>query len=70
MAEISFLRTVIQVKINESKISHIYSLIFQEIFGPVLTVYIYPENDYKKVLHLIDNTSPYALTGAVFSQDK
>ncbi|RXN12223.1 delta-1-pyrroline-5-carboxylate mitochondrial [Labeo rohita] len=42
----------------------------EEIFGPVLTVYIYPENDYKKVLHLIDNTSPYALTGAVFSQDK
>uniref|UniRef100_A0A8C1H7C9 Multifunctional fusion protein n=1 Tax=Cyprinus carpio carpio TaxID=630221 RepID=A0A8C1H7C9_CYPCA len=42
----------------------------EEIFGPVLTVYVYPENDYKKVLHLIDNTSPYALTGAVFSQDK
>ncbi|KAI7794911.1 delta-1-pyrroline-5-carboxylate dehydrogenase, mitochondrial [Triplophysa rosa] len=42
----------------------------EEIFGPVLTVYVYPENDYKKVLHLIDNTSPYALTGAVFAQDK
>uniref|UniRef100_A0A8C1YWT6 Multifunctional fusion protein n=1 Tax=Cyprinus carpio TaxID=7962 RepID=A0A8C1YWT6_CYPCA len=35
----------------------------EEIFGPILTVYVYPENDYKKVLHLIDNTSPYALTG-------
>uniref|UniRef100_A0A8C2HH00 Delta-1-pyrroline-5-carboxylate dehydrogenase, mitochondrial n=1 Tax=Cyprinus carpio TaxID=7962 RepID=A0A8C2HH00_CYPCA len=42
----------------------------EEIFGPILTVYVYPENDYKKVLHLIDNTSPYALTGAIFSQDK
>ncbi|KAA0707521.1 Delta-1-pyrroline-5-carboxylate dehydrogenase, mitochondrial [Triplophysa tibetana] len=42
----------------------------EEIFGPVLAVYVYPENDYKEVLHLIDNTSPYALTGAVFAQDK
>lgn len=42
----------------------------EEIFGPVLTVYVYPENNYKEVLYLIDNTSPYALTGAVFSQDK
>ncbi|TRY99941.1 hypothetical protein DNTS_008425 [Danionella cerebrum] len=42
----------------------------EEIFGPILTVYVYPENDYKQVLHLIDNTSPYALTGAVFSQDQ
>lgn len=41
----------------------------EEIFGPVLSVYVYPENNYKEVLHLIDNTSPYALTGAVFSQD-
>ncbi|XP_061076756.1 delta-1-pyrroline-5-carboxylate dehydrogenase, mitochondrial [Conger conger] len=42
----------------------------EEIFGPVLTVYVYPENDYKDVLKLIDNTSPYALTGAVFALDK
>ncbi|XP_036387495.1 delta-1-pyrroline-5-carboxylate dehydrogenase, mitochondrial [Megalops cyprinoides] len=42
----------------------------EEIFGPVLTVYVYPENDYKAVLELIDNTSPYALTGAVFALDK
>lgn len=47
-----------------------FCLICQEIFGPVLTVYVYPENNYKEVLHLIDNTSPYALTGAVFAQDK
>ncbi|KAM6928147.1 delta-1-pyrroline-5-carboxylate dehydrogenase, mitochondrial [Xenentodon cancila] len=42
----------------------------EEIFGPVLTVFAYPEKDYKKVLQLIDNTSPYALTGAVFAHDK
>ncbi|KAG7478415.1 hypothetical protein MATL_G00080640 [Megalops atlanticus] len=42
----------------------------EEIFGPVLTVYVYPDNDYKAVLELIDNTSPYALTGAVFALDK
>lgn len=42
----------------------------QEIFGPVLTVYVYPEKDYKEVLRLIDNTSPYALTGAVFAKDQ
>ncbi|CAB1439435.1 unnamed protein product, partial [Pleuronectes platessa] len=42
----------------------------EEIFGPVLTVYVYPDNDYKEVLQLIDNTSPYALTGAVFAQDQ
>ncbi|MEE6482212.1 hypothetical protein FKM82_013188, partial [Ascaphus truei] len=42
----------------------------EEIFGPVLTVYVYPENKYKEVLHLIDSTSPYSLTGAVFAQDK
>lgn len=44
--------------------------VVQEIFGPVLTVYVYNENSYKEVLQLIDNTSPYALTGAVFAQDK
>uniref|UniRef100_A0A8C9SRN7 Delta-1-pyrroline-5-carboxylate dehydrogenase, mitochondrial n=1 Tax=Scleropages formosus TaxID=113540 RepID=A0A8C9SRN7_SCLFO len=42
----------------------------EEIFGPVLTVYVYPENQYTDVLRLIDNTSPYALTGAVFARDK
>ncbi|XP_020792463.1 delta-1-pyrroline-5-carboxylate dehydrogenase, mitochondrial [Boleophthalmus pectinirostris] len=42
----------------------------EEIFGPVLTVYVYPEDTYKTVLNLIDSTSPYALTGAVFAQDK
>ncbi|XP_005986123.1 delta-1-pyrroline-5-carboxylate dehydrogenase, mitochondrial isoform X1 [Latimeria chalumnae] len=42
----------------------------EEIFGPVLAVYVYPENQYKEILQLIDGTSPYGLTGAVFAQDK
>lgn len=50
--------------------SHLrFSSFLQEIFGPVLTVYVYPEKDYKQVLGLIDSTSPYALTGSVFAQD-
>lgn len=43
---------------------------FQEIFGPVLTVYVYPEKNYAEVLRLVDNTSPYALTGSVFAHDQ
>uniref|UniRef100_A0A672ZE51 Multifunctional fusion protein n=1 Tax=Sphaeramia orbicularis TaxID=375764 RepID=A0A672ZE51_9TELE len=46
------------------------SIMNEEIFGPVLSVFVYPENNYKEVLHLIDNTSPYALTGAVFAKDE
>ncbi|XP_053723117.1 delta-1-pyrroline-5-carboxylate dehydrogenase, mitochondrial [Synchiropus splendidus] len=42
----------------------------EEIFGPVLSVYVYPDDDYKQVLQLIDSTSPYALTGAVFAKDE
>jgi len=42
----------------------------EEIFGPVLTVYVYPDGDYEKALHLCDETSPYALTGAIFAQDR
>jgi len=42
----------------------------EEIFGPVLTVYIYPENEFTETLRLCDQTSPYALTGAVFTQDR
>lgn len=49
---------------------HSARFLVQEIFGPVLAVYVYPEKDYEEVLQLIDNTSPYALTGAVFAQDQ
>ncbi|XP_062401554.1 delta-1-pyrroline-5-carboxylate dehydrogenase, mitochondrial [Sardina pilchardus] len=46
------------------------AIMSEEIFGPVLSVYVYPDKDYKKVLNLIDTTSPYALTGAVFAKEK
>ena len=40
----------------------------EEIFGPVLTVYVYEDTDYAKTLELLDQTSEYALTGAVFAK--
>ncbi len=42
----------------------------EEIFGPVLTIYVYPDADWEKALELVDTTSPYALTGAVFATDR
>jgi 1-pyrroline-5-carboxylate dehydrogenase len=42
----------------------------EEIFGPVLTVYVYPEEQWKQTLRLVDGTGQYALTGAVFAQDR
>ena len=41
-----------------------------EIFGPVTTVYIYPDEEYESTLRLVDDTSPYGLTGAVFGTDR
>lgn len=42
----------------------------EEIFGPVLTIYVYLDNDFTKTLHLLDQTSEYALTGSIFSRDR
>ncbi|MDR2358428.1 MAG: L-glutamate gamma-semialdehyde dehydrogenase [Prevotellaceae bacterium] len=42
----------------------------EEIFGPALSVYVYPENKWQETLQLLDETSPYGLTGAVFAQDR
>jgi len=42
----------------------------EEIFGPVLTIYIYDPKDWDKTLKLVDSTSPYALTGAVFAKNR
>jgi 1-pyrroline-5-carboxylate dehydrogenase len=42
----------------------------EEIFGPVLSVYVYPEDEFTQTLDIVDSTSPYALTGAIFSQDR
>jgi 1-pyrroline-5-carboxylate dehydrogenase len=42
----------------------------EEIFGPVLTIYVYPDNQYEETLRLCDATSPYALTGSIIARDK
>jgi 1-pyrroline-5-carboxylate dehydrogenase len=42
----------------------------EEIFGPVLTIYVYPAGNFDKALELVDTTSPYALTGAIIAQDR
>jgi len=42
----------------------------EEIFGPVLTIYVYPDSEFENTLELCDKTSPYALTGAIFAQDR
>lgn len=47
-----------------------YVTMQEELFGPVLTIYVYDENKWEETLDLVDNTSPYALTGAVFSRDR
>jgi 1-pyrroline-5-carboxylate dehydrogenase len=47
-----------------------YVTMCEELFGPVLTVYIYDENKYEETLKIVDQTSPYALTGAVIAQDR
>lgn len=46
------------------------AIMTDEIFGPVLAVYIYPDDAWKDVLELVDKTSAYALTGAVFAEDR
>ncbi|MHC4790232.1 MAG: L-glutamate gamma-semialdehyde dehydrogenase, partial [Planctomycetota bacterium] len=45
-------------------------LMVEEIFGPVLTIYVYPEAEYDQTLDLCDKTSPYALTGSIFALDR
>jgi 1-pyrroline-5-carboxylate dehydrogenase len=47
-----------------------YRLMCEEIFGPVLTAYAYPDAEWDETLRVIDRTSPYALTGAVFARDR
>ncbi len=42
----------------------------EEIFGPVLTVYIYPPAEFEKTIELVDSTSPYALTGSIIARDR
>jgi len=47
-----------------------YRLLCEEIFGPILTAYVYPDGQWEETLDIIDKTSPYALTGAVFARDR
>ena len=56
--------TLIQVKDPQ------YRTMCEELFGPVLTVYVYPDKAWKATLGLVNSTSPYALTGAVFAQER
>jgi 1-pyrroline-5-carboxylate dehydrogenase len=47
-----------------------YVTMCEELFGPVLTVYVYEDEQFEEVMNIIDNTSPYALTGSIISQDR
>ncbi|MES2484912.1 MAG: L-glutamate gamma-semialdehyde dehydrogenase [Bacteroidota bacterium] len=47
-----------------------YETLREELFGPVLTIYVYEDAKWAETLKLVDETSPYALTGAIFSQDR
>lgn len=47
-----------------------YETMVEELFGPVLTIYVYPDEEFEETLHLCNETSPYALTGAIFAKDR
>jgi 1-pyrroline-5-carboxylate dehydrogenase len=47
-----------------------HKLMEEEIFGPVLTIYVYPEAKYKETMKVCDSTSPYGLTGSIFANDR
>jgi len=47
-----------------------YITMCEELFGPILTVYVYEDEKYEETLDILDKTSPYALTGAIFAQDR
>jgi len=47
-----------------------FRLLRDELFGPVVTAYVYPENEYEHALELVDKGAPYGLTGAVFARDR
>ena len=47
-----------------------FRLMRDELFGPIVTTYVYPENQWEETLELVDETAPYGLTGAVFADDR
>lgn len=56
--------TIIETKDPKDKIMQ------EEIFGPVLTVYVYKDQDIDAAINLVGDTTPFALTGAIFARDK
>ncbi|MCL1997624.1 MAG: L-glutamate gamma-semialdehyde dehydrogenase [Turicibacter sp.] len=56
--------TIIQAKISD------FRTMKEEIFGPVLTIYVYPDSDFEGTLAGVSTVSPYALTGAIFARDR
>lgn len=60
-----FIRPTIVVTSNPKS-----RLLEEEIFGPVLTIHVYDDQSFSKIINLVDTTSPYALTGSVFAQDR
>ena len=59
----------VQPTVIEAK-DPMYTTMCEEIFGPVLTIYVYKAAEFEKTLDLVNNTSPYALTGSILSQDR
>jgi 1-pyrroline-5-carboxylate dehydrogenase len=47
-----------------------FKTICEEIFGPVITIYVYEDDKFEETMDILNNTSPYALTGSIFSQDR
>jgi 1-pyrroline-5-carboxylate dehydrogenase len=56
--------TVIEAKTPD------YETMKDELFGPVITIFVYEDDDFEQTLKICDNTSPYALTGSIFSYDR
>jgi 1-pyrroline-5-carboxylate dehydrogenase len=56
--------TVIETKDPE------FSLMREELFGPIVTAYVYPENDFEQTLEVVDRTAPYGLTGSIFAEER
>ena len=54
------------IKVNDPR----YVTMCEELFGPVFTVYVYEENQFEEILDIVNTTSPYGLTGAIFAQDR
>ncbi|CAN5915937.1 L-glutamate gamma-semialdehyde dehydrogenase [soil metagenome] len=54
------------IRVNDPK----YVTMWEELFGPVLSLYVYDENEFEEILGIVDTTSPYALTGAILAQDR